>query len=797
MKKFFLCLIVVISLGNANAQLAPELNHPVVKYKASSWNAFWISCPGAPEADYNVSLFRHSFNLANVPDSFIVHVSADNRYKLYVNGKLAGIGPQLSDNRHWRYETIDLASYLKKGRNVIAAEVANWGADRFYGIMSLRTGFIMQGYSKKEAMVNTSSEWKAYENKAYSPLHPNWVQAVDIVGGFYASNPGDSIQLSAYPQDWNLPDYSDRHWKTANWIWRASNENENGHYWLMKPRSTPQVVQNVERFGRIARDEGLSIDPAFLTGKKPITIPANSKVTVLFDFLQVALGYPELLFSGGAGGKITIRYAENLLKPDLSKGDRNDVTNKQIRGIRDVIIPDGRSEFLFSPLWYRGFRYVQITFETASHPLVVLDFYNKTTVAPVERKAFFESDNPIYKRIDNICWYTAKICTQDNLMSDAYYEQMMYVGDTKVHALVNQYMTGDDIWLRNAIDQFSYSQLPNGLLNGCYPVRAYFYYVNFSLAWIDMIHDFMMHSNDQAFVKSHANGIRQVLQWFNENKQENGLIARNYGRFFIDWYNDGAFAGKGVSPGSQDGNSAAITLQYAASLRRAAEIFNYLDMKEDAAICRSRAEKIKADVIKACWDENRGLFAENPDKKFFDERANILAMDAEVFDIGKQRQLFLRCLNDTSISKPGYYFRYRNFEQMRKLGMGEHFDRVLDIWKALLPLNLTTTPERLARQRSDAHPWSAIPSVAFLSVVAGIAPAEPEFRSVNIEPALGNLKFIDASYPHYLGDIRVKLKKTDGGGIEGSVELPPKLTGTFRYRNHVLNIKEGVQKIAF
>jgi hypothetical protein len=633
-------------------------------------------------------------------------------------------------------------------------------------------------------------------NKAYHPLHINWVYGVDIVGGFYASNPGDSIVMKDYPTQWNSSSYDDRDWKKAEWIWKANNENESGHYWLMKPRTTPQVIQNKERFALIVRSKGIDNTAGFNNGKSPLTIKPNSKASILLDFRKITIGFPELLFSGGKGGKVTLRYAENLLRPDLSKGDRNVIEGKTIRGVHDVIMPDGRADFIFAPLWYRAFRYAQIDIETKDDPLVLSDFYNVTTVSSIQRKAVFECSDPVYKKIDDICWYTAYICTQDNLISDAYYEQMMYVGDSKVHALVNLYMTGDDVWLRNAIEQFNYSRLPNGLLTSCYPVRASFYHINFSLYWIDMIYDFMMHCSDREFVRAYANNIGETLQWFEENKNEMGLIGGNFGKFFIDWYNDPPFAGKGLSPGSEKGNSATITLQYAYTLMHAAEIYNYLGMNSDAEICKQRAEKAKNDVFKACWNEGRELLAENPDGKFFDERANTLAIKAGMFNLKSQKELFIRCMNDSSISKPVYFFRFHTFDVMRELGLGDYFDSQLDIWKELLPLNLTTTPERQARQRSDAHPWSAYPSVAFIKVVAGIMPAEPEFKSVDIAPAFGHLQFIKASYPHYFGDIIVDLRKTKSGGVEGIVNLPERLKGNFRFSDSMITLKPGIQKIS-
>src|SRR6478609_3282671 len=68
-------------------------------------SASWIAPPGVPADTFTVFHARRSFTLTAVPARFVVHVSADNRYRLFVNGAQVSSGPQRSDVAHWRYET--------------------------------------------------------------------------------------------------------------------------------------------------------------------------------------------------------------------------------------------------------------------------------------------------------------------------------------------------------------------------------------------------------------------------------------------------------------------------------------------------------------------------------------------------------------------------------------------------------------------------------------------------------------------------------------------------------------------
>ncbi|MBV9962560.1 MAG: alpha-rhamnosidase, partial [Parafilimonas sp.] len=124
MRKLVFILMLIYFFHGVNAQ---SIN-PTVLNKL--WNAPWIEMPGTKPNDYGVYHFRKNFMLIDVPKQFIVHVSADNRYKLYVNGEEVVFGPAKGDLYHWNFETIDIASHLTKGKNTIAALVWNFGEDK-------------------------------------------------------------------------------------------------------------------------------------------------------------------------------------------------------------------------------------------------------------------------------------------------------------------------------------------------------------------------------------------------------------------------------------------------------------------------------------------------------------------------------------------------------------------------------------------------------------------------------------------------------------------------------------------
>ena len=78
--------------------------------------------------------------------------------------------------------------------------------------------------------------------------------------------------------------------------------------------------------------------------------------------------------------------------------------------------------------------------------------------------------------------------------------------------------------------------------------------------------------------------------------------------------------------------------------------------------------------------------------------------------------------------------------------------------------------------------------------MCGVRPASPGFEKVLIEPYLGNLRWVDGSVPHPKGNILVHLE-SNNGKINGTVELPQGVTGTFVWKDKRVELKGGKQSI--
>ncbi len=752
-----------------------------------------------PGDTFTVFHARRTFDLSSVPARFVVHVSADNRYRLYVNGVQVSSGPQRSDVMHWRYETLDLAPHLRAGRNVIAALVWNWGASRPVAQHSNRTGFLLQGNGQVEAaLVNTGTGWKVLRDPAYSPI----VITTATLGDYYAAAPGDSVDGSRYPWGWERADYSDDSWSDgASAIvgrvqLRAMAPGGYGEVsgWQLEARSIPSMEETEQRLARVRRTTGVETDGAFLRGAGDLVIPARTTAVLLLDQSHTTNAYPVLETSGGAGSMVRLTYAEALIDAKGQKGNRNEIEGRTVRGLRDVFLPDGGARRRFTTLYWRSFRYIQMDVTTADAPLRVHDLHGIFTAYPFAERGRFASDLPWLAEMWGMNWNGARIGAFETYMDTPYWEQLQYVGDTRVQGLISLYVAGDDRLLRQAIEHFDFSRIPEGLTASRYPSALTQIIPPFSLIYVAMVHDYFMHRDDPAFVRARLAGVRGILDWFGRHVDATGMLGPMPYWNYVDWTKPWD---RGVPPGADDGHSTTISLLYAYALQRAAELEEGVGMRGAAADYRARAEAMRAAVRARAWDSARGLFRDAPDISAYSQQTNVLAVLANAVSSAEQRDLMERVLADTTLTQASYYFSFYVLEALRKAGLSDRYIEQLAPWQAMLKLGLTSAPENPEPTRSDTHAWAAHPNYGLLATVLGVRPSSPGFRTVRIAPALGPLLRAEGRVPHPSGDIDVRLVREGKRGLRAEITLPRGLSGVFEWQGQRRPLREGRQIIRF
>ncbi|MDZ7262507.1 MAG: glycoside hydrolase family 78 protein [candidate division KSB1 bacterium] len=788
MKEFLLTLLALMATAMSYAREL-NINPELLKHR---WPARWISHPEAPRQAYGVFHFRKSFELDTKPTSFVIHVSADNRYRLFVNGVFVCSGPARGDLAHWRFETLDIAPHLRTGKNVLAAVVWNFGEWIPWAQMTQETGFILQGNGESEAVVNTDEQWKVLQNKAYQPIPLDWQK----IRHFIVVGPGDQVEASLYPWGWEQTDYDDSLWPRAKVISSGTPRQmrDGSSHWMLVPRIIPFMEEKLQRIPRIVRSSGGTVEARFLKGEKDWVVPAGTRITVLLDQTYLTTAYPELLVSGGKGAVVTLTYAESLYDKDGHKGNRNETEGKEILGYYDRFIADGGSKRLFRPLWFRTFRYLQMEIETQKEPLIIHDFKGIYTGYPFQEKASFTCNDPSLKQIWEVGWRTARLCAGETYFDCPYYEQLQYVGDTRIQALISLYVSGDDRLMRKAILQFDDSRIPDGLTASRYPSWVPQIIPPYSLFWIAMIHDYWRHRDDPEFVKSFLPGIRTVLEWFERHLDDTGMLGPLPWWNFVDWAREYQH---GVPSGAEEGGSSIISLQFVYALQYAEELALAFGRNEEARHYQELAQKVISATRQQCWDSQKGLLADDREKSRFSQHANVMAILVGMIPENDLAPFAERVATDTSLIQCTFYYRYYLLRALKQAGLADRYIEMLQPWRDMLKIGLTTFAEAPEPTRSDCHAWSASPNYEFLATVCGIEPAEPGFKKVNIRPYLGPLKWVEANMPHPLGEIKLHLKRKGKSGIKGFIILPEGLEGTFFWDSQVLALRPGRQEVAF
>ena len=813
------------------SQLPPD---PPVR----TWHAAWITHPTAPLREPLVLHFRRTLSLAVAPSTYLVRVSADNRFILYVNGQRVGDGPARGDLAHWRYERYDLAPFLHAGQNLIAATVWNFGIYAPIAQMSDRTAFLLEseaGVSGDRSSslgrqatgpdsISTPKGWLVEEDPGRSPLPRSSV----TIQEYMAAGPGELLDAAHHPWNWQdaatpgnwLPAASPMRDSIYGGVNRAHSADTTGdNPWGLVPDTLPHQQYSAIDPGHVVSVDSIGNEQPGWNKfpESPWSLPPHVHVHILLDRRTLTTAYPALTVSGGKGSKIWITYSEALYDNHFHKGDRDALTYTDAQGIkhprlalglRDEFLPDGGAQRTFQPLWWRTWRYLDLDITTGAEPLTLDALTAHFTAYPfVERASFTPgapndaslswgktSPDPDLAKIWQISWRTARLDAHETYMDTPYWEQLQYIGDTRIQALISYAVTGDDRLARQALRAFNDSRIPEGLTRSRYPSSLPQTIPTFSLLWIGMLHDYWMYRPNPAPVRESLPGVRGVLGWFAHYQQPDGLLGKLPWWSFIDWVSSGE-----TPTYSANGESCITTLEYLGALDQAADLEQALGDPVLAARDHARARLVRSGIYSKCWSPSRGLLADNPDQHVFSQQANILGVLYDVIPAADQKTVLRRMLaiepgtTPNGVLSASYYFRFYLARALDYAGLADDYLESLDPWRQLLKLHFSTWPETPGVTRSDSHAWSAHPIYDLLTLVAGIQPASPGFATVRIAPHLGSLPSLTAAFPHPKGEIRVEYRRTPVG-LRATITLPAGLSGSFVYQGRAHPLHPGLNR---
>ncbi|HEV2395205.1 MAG TPA: alpha-L-rhamnosidase [Verrucomicrobiae bacterium] len=732
--------------------------------------------------------FRKEFEAPASPVR--IHVSADERFELFLDGIRIARGPDRCDVERWSYATYDMV--LAAGSHRVEALVWSIGPRQPVAQLSWRGGFVLKAEGPSDEQLTTGkAAWEVARLEGYE-----FAPGVFFVGA-------ELIAHDCGPQ-WKEGEYVKP--QTVRSPVRSNSYGETAAGWKLFPTRLPDQIDHELAPGRVvAMGKGLlgsgvpvraeqTKDPdlpkwdALLQSRQPIVIPSHSERFVLWDLENYYCAYPLCEVSGGAGASIAWSWAESLYLPGSeAKGNRGEFIGKTFRGMTDTFLPGGGANRKFSTLWWRAGRWCLVSIKTAAAPLTLHGLALNESRYPCENEGAFDAGDPQLPGVIGLAVRGIQMCSHETFMDCPFYEQLMYVGDTRLEVLTTGVMTRDDRLIKRALELFDFSRRNWGFVNERYPAFIPQLSPTFSMIWALMLNDFTFWHNDADFLKARVIGLRSMLEEFDPYVNSDGLLSGLPGWSFMDWVPQWQ---EGYAPDGEHGLSALNNLLYLYALQKSAEVEDFLQEPLLAQRLRSKARSLAAALQAKFWNQSRGLIADNLAQTEFSEHAQCLALLTDTVAGAQASRCFEQLLTAPDLKRATIYFSFYLLETWQKFGRGDLIVQRMKFWKDLVKQGLKTPVEMPGNTRSDCHGWGSHPLFHLHASLAGVRPASPGFRTARIAPLPGSLPRISSRTPHPEGFIGLDLA-FERGHCRGAIELPGAVSGVFSWQGDQQALSPG------
>ncbi len=716
----------------------------------------WIALPELPSPPF-IAGYRCRLVLTE-PRKVSFAIGADERYELCINGETVGRGNDRGYPGMWFFETREIE--LPAGEHIFAIKV--WTLGNKYkpqAQMSAGHGFAL--------------EFLNSELKSYSTGNPGW-EAIAFQG------------LSCVWNDWRAIGYGEVY-DMALFHWEPFATGA-----ALPDITVPVSVESDRTMEPTALPEQISIpitEGSFRNALEwnelwhknvPLTIAAHTTETVLLKLDDYYAGYVCLAVSGGRGAELAEEWAEALFsKPNdgHSPKIRNSDDDGYFFGFGNRYRLDGKMHELSSTWWNSG-RYIQFTVITADEPLTIRSLRIMETRYPFEAECVLPERDTNWRRIMNMSLRTWQLCAHETYMDCPYYEQLMYLGDTRLQLLITYIASRDRRLAGQAIKLMAASQRADGLTQSRFPSDPPQYIPPFSLFFIGIIHDYAWWCDDGATVRELLPTVRRIIGHFRQRIHD-GLIPISDEWNFCDWVKAPGW-NYGTPPVGPDGLNAYLNMAFLMNWRLAAELEYHFGSRETAINWRREIRQLARAIEKTFLDPVSGLLADTTAKDSFSEHVQVLAVGAGL----KTSWPDVPCAVHTT----GFFDHY-TFEALRLLGRGDLIRKRFKRWYDMLSYDICTTLEAPEPSRSDCHAWSAHPVFHAAATLAGIRPMTPGFKKIRIAP-LWDGQFFQVRIPHPDGEIHCIRH-----GNDFEINLPENTSGILHFLGRDYSLNAGLNRI--
>ncbi len=805
--------IPVSPQDSRNANIA--LQYPFEKENA------WIWAESPCTQNDEVLEFRCRFEL-KTPAEFEFSLTADQRYEAFLDGEFFGMGPDRCDILHWSFATYRVAlsagvhefkvlCWYFQNRNIPAAQISwnrgflfgvadheelqkilntvsgNWECRQRNGVSFEKTPSDNNDANEDLSMITRSTAISGREFFADTP----WQKPVIVSGPKYGSEWGGRLSgWGLYPS--NLPEQIRTEYSTGIGKARAFFRNSDGMECIISGENIQGAESELAKWNE------------FLQGNKPLTIQPHESYAVLIDLEDYFCGYSFADLSGGdIHSSLRVSWTESLYRGDTDdKDNRNDVLGKRFCHVcqSDRYYNFDDAERRYYSFWWRAGRYLLIRIRNGELPFTLKKLGILESRYPLEMESSFHCSDESLNRLQPMMIRAMQMCAHETYMDCPFYEQLMYVGDTRVECLTGYIMSKDHRLQQRAIDLFNWSRsLWDGITSEHYPSSFPQLSCTFSLIWPWMLADFVQYRPyDRNWFTGVRRAIRSMLLMMEQYWSEDAHLHDLPGWSFVDWVGGNGWSVNGLPPpGRSTASSAIYTLHYLGALKAAADLENLTpdqSSEQMKQIFRKTFENVQKALIRDFFVPEKHRIADTADHQTFSCHAQTLALLYDVLPENERQACYQAMLEDLSEAQPTVYFSYYLHELMTRFGDADKIPGKLGFWHEIRELGAVTTWERPEPTRSDCHAWGAHPLYHYFTGLAGIRPAEAEFRSVIIKPQMGSLDSIKGSMVHPYGEIQFDFQQNKGI-FSGFVILPENLAGSFEWAGKTILLHSGKNEL--
>lgn len=593
-------------------------------------------------------LFRRKFICDSLSKNATLYISADDYYKLYINGQFVAQGPAPSYHFSYNYNVIDVSKYLKKGENLIAVHTLYQGLiNRVWQSGDNRHGLILDLVIDGETVVASDESFKTSHHTAYTET--------GICG--YDTQFLERYDSSAAEVGFALPDFDDKNWENA------------------------QISINADHMLTLQKSGMLEFETI-----QPINTTAVGN-RILYDFGSNYVGYLCVHARGKKGDVVTVRCAQELNDDGTLRYNlRANCTYEE-----EWILSDRESYLDWFD--YKSFRYAELSVPV---DVEILDVYFCARHYPFVLKAQIKPDYASSKDLNeiwNLCVHTQKYGVQEVIQDCMEREKGFYLGDGCYTALTNMILTGNDSMVRKLIDDAFSTEFISDTLVTCMCCSLMQEIAEYPLILVYLVLWHYNYTGDKEYLMQNFVKTTKLLDAYRRNYEEDYLL-RNLDKWcVVEWPKNYQHNYDVDIRESQICKEAHVSLNayYIAAVRTANKIASILNIAQ----YRDEFPLLSA-FYSAFYDEQKNLFKDGENTEHISLVGNSFVYGLNLCSDKRFQQNFLSMLDSYKISSLSFFCTFPVFMELVRNGRNDLIKQCLlddGAWKRILREDGTTTFE--------------------------------------------------------------------------------------------------------